>query len=130
MTKTVYMDKYPIFSLSIEKSECKYDTIEAILEDLKAKVEAHPIAKFIAVFNNYEHTKSLEGEIAPEILDARNLVFCFGQAIPNSKILAVRPRSIGICETKERFILDFLEAPKEQMHATMENWVKSLINVA
>ncbi|AFL69090.1 DUF6858 family protein [Sulfurospirillum barnesii] len=128
MKKTILMDKYPVFNLTIDKSECKYTTMQAIIEDLCAKIEAHPIAKFIAIFDHYAHTKNINGEIAPEILDAKNIVFCFGAAIPNSKILAVRPRSIGLCETKDQFVIDFLEAPKEELHALMETWAKSLVN--
>ncbi|NCD11737.1 MAG: hypothetical protein EOL93_04230 [Epsilonproteobacteria bacterium] len=128
MKKTILMDKYPVFNLTIDKNECKYESMSAIMEDLCAKIEAHPIAKFIAIFDHYAHTKNMNGEIAPEILDAKNIVFCFGAAIPNSKILAVRPRSIGLCETKDQFIIDFLEAPKEELHALMETWAKSLVN--
>ena len=126
MKKTTFMDKYPVFSLTIDKNECKYEAMQEIVEDLKAKIDAHPIAKFIAIFDHYAHTKNINGEIAPEILDAKNIVFCFGAAIPNSKILAVRPRSIGLCETKDQFIIDFLEAPKEELHVLMETWAKSL----
>ena len=60
------------------------------------------------------------------LIDAQNVVFCFGQAIPNTKILAVRPRSIGICEFEDKIVIDFMEAPKEELHAVMQNWAKSL----
>lgn len=128
MKKTIFMDKYPVFTLSIPKNEISYTTVPDIIAYFKAKIEEHPIAKFIAVFDHYTHTKSLNGEIMMGLKDAQNIIFCFGQAIPNTKILAVRPRSIGICELEDSFIIEFIEAPKEEMHTLMETWVKGLVN--
>lgn len=126
MKKTIFMDKYPVYTLELLKSEVAQKNVSEIIEYFKAKIEAHPIAKFIAIFDHYSHTKSLDGEINPEILDAQNIIFCFGPAIPNTKILAARPRSIGVCELEDKFVIEFLEAPKEQLHDLMENWAKSL----
>lgn len=128
MKKTVFMDKYPVYTLSLKKSEVKYTNVLEIVNYFKAKIEVHPVAKFIAVFDHYTHTKSLNGEIMEGLRDAQNIIFCFGQAIPNTKILAVRPRSIGICELEDSFIIEFIEAPKEEMHALMETWAKGLID--
>lgn len=128
MKKTVFMDKYPVYTLSLKKSEVKYTNVLEIVNYFKAKIEVHPVAKFIAVFDHYAHTKSLNGEIMEGLRDAQNIIFCFGQAIPNTKILAVRPRSIGICELEDSFIIEFIEAPKEEMHALMETWAKGLID--
>lgn len=128
MKKTIFMDKYPVYTLELLKSEISYQSISEIVDYFKAKIEAHPIARFIAVFDHYTHTKALGGEIMEDILDAQNVIFCFGGSIPNTKILAVRPRSIGICELKERFIIEFIEAPKEELHALMETWAKELVN--
>ena len=126
MKKSVFMDKYPVFSLELDKSELKEQSIKEILEYFKEKIESHPIAKFIAIFDHYSHTKGIDGEINKEILDAQNIVFCFGSAIPNTKILAVRPRSIGVAELEDKFVIEFLEAPKEQLHELMESWAKGL----
>lgn len=128
MKKTVFMDKYPVYTLSLKKSEVKYKNVLEIVNYFKAKIEGHPVAKFIAIFDHYAHTKSLNGEIMEGLRDAQNIIFCFGQAIPNTKILAVRPRSIGICELEDSFIIEFIEAPKEEMHALMETWAKGLID--
>ena len=122
------MDKYPVYTLELLKSEISYQNTGEIVDYFKAKIEAHPIARFIATFEHYAHTKALGGEIMEGLLDAQNVVFCFGGAIPNTKILAVRPRSIGICELKESFIIEFIEAPKEELHALMETWAKDLVN--
>ena len=126
MKKTIFMDKYPIYSLVLEKSEIKQQNVQEIIEYFKCKIDEHPIAKFIAIFDHYTHTKEIDGEIDESILDAQNIVFCFGSAIPSTKILAVRPRSIGVAELKDKFVIEFLEAPKEQMHDLMESWAKSL----
>ncbi len=126
MKKTVFMDKYPIYSLELQKSEMKVSSADEVVEYFKEKITAHPIAEFIAVFDHYAHTKKLNGPIMDGLLDAKNIVFCFGQAIPNTKILAVRPRSIGICEFKDKITIDFLEAPKEELHSVMEGWAKGL----
>jgi len=128
MIKTVFMDKYPVYTLSLKKSEVKYTNVSEIVNYFKAKIEAHPVAKFIAVFDHYAHTKSMNGDIMEGLKDAQNIIFCFGQAIPNTKILAVRPRSIGICELEDSFIIEFIEAPKEEMHALMETWAKELVD--
>lgn len=120
------MDKYPIYSVELTKDEVTVKNSAEIVDILKSKIEAHPIAKFIAVFDHFSHTTDLGGEIMDGLIDAQNVVFCFGQAIPNPKILAVRPRSIGICEFENKFVLNFTEPPKEQLNELMENWVKSL----
>ncbi len=126
MTKTVFMDKYPIYTLSLQKSEITYTNVAQIIAYFQAKIEAHPIAKFIAVFDHYMHTKSLNGDIMEGLKDAQNIIFCFGSAIPTTKIVAVRPRSIGVCELENSFIIEFIEAPKEEMHILMETWTKGL----
>jgi len=127
MKKTTFMDKYPVYTLTLSKDEIAYANVAEIVEYFKAKIEAHPIARLIAVFDHYAHTKALNGEIMPGLKDAQNVIFCFGTAIPTTKILAVRPRSIGICELEDAFIIEFIEAPKEEMHALMETWAKDLV---
>lgn len=126
MTKTVLMDKYPIFSLELKKEEIRQTTISEIIQYFQEKIQTHPIAKFIAIFNHYEHTKNLNGEINSNIIDAQNIIFCFGGAIPNTKILAVRPRSIGIAELEKSFIIEFMEVPNELLHTLVEAWTLDL----
>ena len=126
MKKTIFMDKYPVYSLELSKDEVNVKNIREILAYFQNKIETHPIAKFIAVFDHHTHTKNLGGEIMEGLIDAQNIVFCFGAAIPNTKMLAARPRSIGICEFKDKFVIDFIEAPKEELHNVMESWAKAL----
>ncbi len=129
MKKTIFMDKYPVFSLEIQKDETGLKSLDEIVEYYKNKIDKHPIAAFISIFDHYSHTKALDGEINPEIKNAKNVVFCFGAALPSTKILAVRPRSIGISELEDSFVIDFIEAPNEKLHDVMEQWSKDIIKV-
>jgi hypothetical protein len=130
MTKTLFMEKYPVFSLEIGKNETSFTNVDQIIEYLKAKIEAHPIAIFIAVFDHYEHTRSIQDNVInPEIQAAKNLIFCFGKQLPSPKMLAVRPRSIGICELENSFSIDTLQVPNEELHALTESWIKSIANL-
>jgi len=127
MKKMTLMDKYPIVSHEIKKDTTNLQTVDAVIAQLKSFIQEHPVAKYIAVFDHYEHTSNLgEDLIAKEILDAKNIIFCFGKQIPTTKILAVRPRTIGVCELKDSFMIDFMEAPNEQLQKTLEKWVGSL----
>jgi hypothetical protein len=129
MKKTIFMDKYPVFSLEISKNETTFTSVTEIITYLQNLVEAHPVATFIAIFDHYAHTSAMtDGVIAPEIKDAKNLIFCFGKQLPSTKILAVRPRSIGVSELENSFVIDFLEVPNEQLHETTEKWAKSIAN--
>ena len=129
MTKSLLMDKYPIVSTTINKESTNCKNVSDFLNYFKNKIENDPVAKFITTFSNYEHTSSLEvGEINGEIIDAQIVIFCFGPKIPNPQILAVRPRSIAVVETKANFVISFMEAPNEMMSEKMENWVKEIIS--
>ncbi len=129
MQKLQLMDKYPIYSMVVQKTETNFKSVDAILTHIQALIEAHPIAKYIATFDHYEHTKSIEDCVIDEgILKAKNIIFCFGKQLPNAKILAVRPRSLGVCEFEDRFEMAFLEVPNEKLQVVMASWVESLKN--
>jgi len=126
MKKTVFLEKYPVYTLELDKNEVEQKNVSEIIAYFENKIEQHPIAKFIAVFDHYAHTTNLNGEINSEIKDTKNIVFCFGAAIPNTKILAVRPRSIAVAELENSFVIEFMEAPIEQLHNVMEAWAQGL----
>lgn len=129
MKQKIFKEKYHIFELEYKKDEIKYKNVDEIITALQVKIDAHPVLAFIAIFDQYKHTSSLEGsEINPNIKAAKNIVFCFGKELPTPEVLAVRPRSIGICEMKDSFVVNFLEAPNEMANKTMEDFVKSLAN--
>ena len=126
MKQTIFKDKYSVFTLELNKNEVHENSCIEIIDKLKSKIEAHPIATFIAIFDHYAHTASLaDAKINPEIKDVKNIIFCFGKEIPTTKVAAIRPRSIGVCETEDKFIIEFMEAPNEAGQKTMEEWAKS-----
>lgn len=127
MKKTIFMDKYPVWSLEIAKDKTDYKNVDEIISYLETLVQKHKVATFIAIFDHYIHTQGIDGEINDDIKDAKNIIFCFGKAIPNTKVLAARPRSIGVCEMQDSFMIDFMEAPNEQLTIVMQDWVKSIL---
>ncbi|RKY54887.1 MAG: hypothetical protein DRP93_04475 [Candidatus Neomarinimicrobiota bacterium] len=128
MTKSILLDTHPMYAIEILKSEAKVSNIPQIIEHFKEKIEKNPEACFITVFDHYSHTKAQGGEILDTIVDAKNLIFCFGHTIKNIEILAFRPKSIAICETKDSFVLEFLETPRPEVNAWMQSWIKELKN--
>jgi hypothetical protein len=127
MKQMLLQEKFPIFKLEIDKNETGFKSSQALVDHFKALIDAHEIARFIGEFDHYSHTKGLPGgEIAEGIIDARNVVFCFGTKLPNAEMLAVRPRAIGIAETETGFVISFMEAPMALANDTMEAWVKAV----
>ncbi len=130
MKQSLLMEKYPVFDLTLPKSETSCADTDAVIAALKAKIDAHPKVAYIATFDHHAHTTAIEGTIAPEIAAAQNIVFCFGIALPNPKVLAVRPRSIGVADMGDHFHLTFLEPPMELATKEMESWCKALADKA
>lgn len=126
MKQKIFKDKYHIFEIEYNKDELKYKNVDEIINALKVRIDAHPVISFIAIFDQYNHTSSVNGEISSNIKAAKNIVFCFGKELPTPEVLAVRPRSIGVCETEDKYILNFLEAPNDLANKTMEEFVKSI----
>lgn len=127
MKQSLFKEKYPVFTLEMSKDECLFNSVPEILDFLHGQIEAHSKAVNIAIFDHFSHTKSIDGEINPEILDAQNIVLCFGMQLPSAAPVAVRPRSIGVTEMKDTFIVNFMEAPNPIANETMEAWVKGLL---
>lgn len=127
MMKTTELVTLPLVAIELPKRDAEARTIDDIIAHLQNRIAAHHCARFIGVFDHYAHTRGLpDGEIAPEIVDARNVVFCFGMAIPHPTALATRPRSIGICELADRFVVSFLEAPMPIANVAIEGWIAEL----
>ncbi|HIQ56518.1 TPA: hypothetical protein EYG96_00550, partial [Candidatus Gracilibacteria bacterium] len=117
------------FTLDILKTESRFSSVNEIISYFQEKIEDHPVAVFISTFNHFSHTKNLGelGEINSEIVDAQNIIFCFGKELPNALVLAVRPRSIGVAEFSDRFVISFMETPSPQTTVTIEAWIKSVV---
>ena len=127
MKQLTFKEKFPVFTLEISKSESRFQTTDEIITYFQKKISDHPVAQFIAPFDHFSHTKSLENaEIMEGLINAKNIIFCFGQEIPSPLVLAVRPRSIGIAEFTEKFVVSFMETPKVQVTETIEKWILSL----
>lgn len=126
MKHTLLNDKYPIFSLEIEKSEIRYRSLPALIDYFKEKIAENPKVQFLTVFDHFAHTSRIGGEIMPGLVGAVDIVFCFGFAIPNPLVLAVRPRAIGIADLGERFVISFMEAPMVPANQAMRTWVMDL----
>lgn len=127
MHKEMILEKYPVYVQEIAIDKTPYNNVGEVLEYFKQKIDVDPVATFIEVFDHYEHTKCLQrGVINPDILDAKNIVFCFGEKLPDPRMLAVRPRSIGVAQMKEVFVVSFLEAPVVHVNEKMQKWVDEL----
>ena len=130
MKQSLLQEKYPVYSLEIEPNETSFASVDEIVAYFRERIEKHRTACFIAEFDHYAHTSALpEGQISKDILAAKNLVFCFGITLPNPNVLAVRPRSIGVAQTKKGFLVTFMEAPMPVANAAMEDWAKGLRNL-
>jgi hypothetical protein len=127
MKQSLFNDRYPLFVLNLERHEMRYRSVDAICDYFRDCVESHPCGRFIAIFDHHAHTCSLpQGEIANEILAAKNVVFCFGLTLPSPDMLGLRPRSIGVAECEDRFVISFMEAPMPVANAAMEDWALGL----
>ena len=128
MKQTLLQEKYPIFVAEIGKAETTYQTIDALVDYYKGKIAENPKVQFIGVFDHYAHTSKIGGPIVDGLTAAVDIIFCFGFAIPNPQMLAVRPRSIGIADMGDKFVISFMEAPMHPANPAMEAWTLALRN--
>lgn len=126
MKQTLLQEKYPVYVAEIDKAETSRQSVDEIVSYLKDKIAANPRVQFIGVFDHYAHTRRIEGEINPDIKAAVDVIFCFGFALPNPQVLAVRPRSIGVADMGSKFVVSFMEAPMKPANEAMEAWAKGL----
>jgi hypothetical protein len=127
MRHSLLLERYPVFSLEIDRTETSLRSASDIAARLRADIESHPSATYLATFDHRAHTESLpNGQIAPEILAAQNVVFCFGLTLPEPCALALRPRSIGVAELPDGFVISFLETPMPVANSAMEYWARAL----
>lgn len=83
---------------------------------------------FFGVFDQYAQTNKIGGDIVAGLTVAVDIIFCFGFAFPTPQILAVRPRSIGMADMCDKFVISCMEAPMQPTNQTMEAWTPSLRN--
>jgi hypothetical protein len=128
MKQTLIHEKYPVFIAEIGKFETTCQNVEDVVSYLKAMIAENERVQFIGVFDHYAHTQRIGGEINPDIHAAVDVIFCFGFVLPNPQVLAVRPRSIGVADMGDKFVVSFMEAPMPPANLAMEAWVKGLRN--
>ncbi len=128
MKQLHFQEKYPITVVDIAKSETRYDSVAAIADYFKDCIANTPRVSYIGTFDHYAHTQAIGGEIAPDIRAATNVLFCFGHALPNPQVLAVRPRSIGIADLGSHFVITFMDAPMKPANDAMQAWALALRN--
>jgi hypothetical protein len=126
MKQLHFQEKYPITVVDIAKTETTFESATAIADYFKTCIANTPRVSHIASFDHLAHTQAIGGEIAPEIRAAINVVFCFGHALPNPQVLAVRPRSIGIADMGDRFVVSFMDAPMKPANDAMQAWTLAL----
>jgi hypothetical protein len=128
MKQIHFQERYPITVLDIAKSETSHTSAAAIADHFKACIASTPRVSYIGSFDHFAHTQSIGGEIAPDIQAAVNVLFCFGHALPNPQVLAVRPRSIGIVDMGDRFVISFMDAPMKPANDAMQAWALAVRN--
>ena len=128
MKQTLLQEKYPIFVAEIAKAETDYPSVQALVDYYKGKIAENPKVQFIGVFDHYAHTTAIGGPIVEGMIAAVDIIFCFGFAIPTPQMLAVRPRSIGIADMGDKFVISFMEAPMQPANQAMEAWTLALRN--
>ncbi|PKO33402.1 MAG: hypothetical protein CVU34_12670 [Betaproteobacteria bacterium HGW-Betaproteobacteria-7] len=126
MKQTLLQEKYPILVAEISKDETAYRTVDALIDYYRAKIAENPKVQFIGVFDHFAHTTKIGGPIMEGMTAAVDIIFCFGFAIPNPQMLAVRPRSIGIADMGDKFVISFMEAPMQPANEAMEAWTRAL----
>jgi hypothetical protein len=129
MKQLHFQEKYPITVAEIAKTETTHRTAEDIATYFRERIAATERVSFIGQFDHLAHTRAIGGDVAPEIKAAINVLFCFGHALPNPQVMAVRPRSIGIADMGDRFVISFMDAPMKPANDAMQAWTLALRNL-
>ncbi len=127
MKRSMLLDKYPVYSTELAKSDIACRDADEVMARLRADVEAHPAATYIGEFDHYAHVAAqAEGQIADGIKAAKHILFCVANAIPNPVIGAARPRSVSVTEMEDKFVISYLEAPVDKVNDRLAQWVDGL----
>lgn len=130
MQRVMLKDTYPVYVIEIPKSETSCQDTDQVIAKLQTQIDADSSIHFIGLFDHLEHTRAIGGEINPAIQGAKEIVFCFGKQLPDPKMLAVRPRAIGVADIGDHFVVSFMEAPVAPANDAMRSWVEGVRNNA
>lgn len=130
MKQLHFQEKYPITVAEVVKTETTFASAAEIAAYFKDCIAHTDRVTYIADFDHLTHTRTIGGEVAPDIQAAINVLFCFGHALPNPQVMAVRPHSIGIADMGDRFVISFMDAPMKAANDAMQAWTLALRNVA
>lgn len=126
MNRVHVLNRYPILTEEIAKSDTPLRNVDEILDQLRRRVTTDRHTALIGVFDHYGHTVRLGGQIHPEVQDAKEIVFCYGPALPDVELMALRPRAICVADLGNRFVVSFLEGPGEETNQVLAGWVEGL----
>ena len=130
MKQVIIQQQCPVYVEEVALHETSFQSVDEIIDAIKAKIDADPNIIYITTFDHYDYTACLpHGKIAPDIIAAKNLLFCFGPMIPNPYMMALKPRSMGITQTSEGFVIAFAEAPLPIANTTMTEWAQRIKNL-
>jgi len=130
MKQIHFQEKYPITVAEVAKTETTCRTAEDVAAHYRERIAATERVTYIGQFDHLTHTRAIGGDVAPDIHAALNVLFCFGHALPNPQVMAVRPRSIGITDMGNRFVISFMDAPMKPANDAMQAWTLALRNVS
>lgn len=128
MKQLHFQEKYPLTVVDIAKTETTYQSAQAIADYFKSCIEKTERVAYLTTFDHLAHTRAIGGDVSADIQAAINVIFCFGHALPNPHVLAVRPRSIGIVDLGNHFVISFMDAPMKPANDAMQAWALALRN--
>lgn len=126
MNRVHALNRYPILTEEIAKADTALRNVDEILDHLRQRVVSDESTVFLGVFDHYGHTVRLGGQLHPEVQDAKEIMFCFGPALPDVELLPLRPRAISVADLGNRFVVSFLEGPSEDGNRTLAAWIDEL----
>ena len=127
MQQALLRDDDPVCTLELEKSKTRHADMDALLAALKARVDAHPAAAYIATLDHESNPGGRAGQnVAADYVASKLMVFSSEVDMPNPGVLVVRPRTVGVTEFADRFVINFVVAPASVGTDPMEDWVRAL----
>lgn len=126
MQRVLIQNTYPVLMEEIAKADTPLRNVDEIIASLRERVLADRGIALIGVFDHYGHSVHLNGAIRPEVQDAKQIVFCFGPALPEIELMALQPRAIGVADLGNRFFISFMEGPNAETNHVLADWVDEL----